>query len=626
MAQNKPSGFRFRLPWLLQPALATPPATAPEPPRTTVQTAVASTSAPKPPFRPAGRAPPRATPQSTSSPVSVTSTPLPPSQPVSVAPPPPPPPPPPSPPVEVKSPVPNSPIAKVIEPVATRSTKETQTTSTTPTSRTIETTGPATPPQKPPSVRPPSPPQPSSPAKPGSQPSSPSRIATKYRDSSPPVSPSRMPASPPRADSKPLSPSRLATHVRSKPSSPSGEPPQTRAISQPTSPVHVQPPPSPPLSPSRLATQPHVRSKPSSPSGEPPQTRAISQPMSPVHVQPPPSPPLSPSRLATQPDVRSKPSSPSGEPPQPPAISQPTSPVHVQPPPSPPPPVTPTITRRTAVQEVSVNHGAQPPLSTSKPDDTKEIKKSTEITNEKFPVDSYHVHGADAKPKEMTEVKGAQTKSMNTQHSMEAISPKQKQKVAAQVPLHREIKDDITKFIHKMATSHPKQSMDEKPASVITLAGDNKGASMHLGSDTKKKGAIDIQRGYKLDDIINGEGGSKGNKSPRESKASEDEEMKAIVNSNIQGINNSIMFNSSVTERNPGVHLAFSRTSAKNDSNIEKGEQMEMYKAEADITPPETLVYDPTTGRSIGGFFLEPTDSEPDDLEMFAGNYEIEVL
>ncbi|CAH1422261.1 unnamed protein product [Lactuca virosa] len=588
MAQNKPSGFRFRLPWLLQPALATPPATAPEPPRTTVQTAVASTSAPKPPFRPAGRAPPRATPQSTSSPVSVTSTPLPPSQPVSVAPPPPPPPPPPPspPPVEVKSPVANSPIAKVIEPVATRSTKETQTTSSTPTARTIETTGPATPPQKPPSVRPPSPPQPSSPAKPGSQPSSPSRTGTKFRDSSPPVSPSRMPASPPRADSKPLSPSRLATqpHVRSKPSSPSGEPPQTRAISQPTSPVNVQKPPSPPLSPSRLATQPHVRSKPSSPSGEPPQTGAISQPTSPVHVQPPPSPP-------------------------------------------PPPPVTPTITRRTAVQEVSVNHDAQPPLSTSKPDDTKEIKKFTEITNENFPVDSYHVHGADAKPIEMTEVKGAQTKSMNNLHSMEAISPKQKQKVAAHVPLHREIKDDITKFIHKMATSHPKQSMDEKPASVITLAGDNKGASMHLGSHAKKKeGAIDIQRGYKLDAIINGEGSSKGKKSARESKASEDEEMKAIVNSNIQGINNSIMFNSYVTERNPGVHLAFSRTLAKTDSNIEKAEPMEMYKAEADITPPETLVYDPTTGRSLGGFFLEPTDSEPDDLEMFAGNYEIEVL
>ncbi|KAI3521973.1 hypothetical protein L1887_11450 [Cichorium endivia] len=537
MADKKPSVFRFRLPWLLQPALATPPASTPEPPRTTtVQTSVASTSASRPPFRPPGRAPAPVTPpttiptsrlppQSAPSPVSVES--------------PPPPPPPPRPPVEAKPPVPKSPIAKTLDPVATRSTKETQ--NATGGAPTIETTGPATPPQKPPSFRPRSPPQPSSPAKPDSQPSSPSRRGTQFRDTSPPVSPSRMPT-PPRTDSKPLSPS-------------------------------------------RLATQPRVPTNPSSPAGEASKSRPISQPTSPVHVQPPPPPP--------------------------------------------PPPPAPTMTT-SAVQDASVNHGAQPRLSKSIPDTTPEIKSSNHTTHEKFSVHTYHVPlgddlDIDAKSKEMTELKGPQTKSMNS-HSMEA-KRKPKPMTSTQAPLHKEIKNDISKFIHKVATSSSKQSMDEKPGSIITLAGDNKGASMHLGSDPNKREApINIQRSYKLDSAINGEGTSNGEKSQKDSRSSEDQETKAIVNSNIQGINNSIMFNSSVTERNPGVHLAFSRTLANMDSKIENTEPMEIYKAEADISPSETVVYDPTIERSLGGFFMESMDSEPDDPEMFAKEYEIEVL
>ncbi|KAL4584307.1 hypothetical protein LXL04_008903 [Taraxacum kok-saghyz] len=611
MAQNKHSGFRFRLPWLLQPALAPPPATATETPRTTVQTSVASTSAPKPPFRPPGRAPPptiatpRAPPQPASTPVSVES--------------PPSPPPPPPPPIEAKLSVPKSPIAKTIDSVASRSTKEAQT--TTGTAQTIKTTGPApaTPPaQRSPSFRPPSPPQPSSPAKVDSQPSSPSRTGTILRESSPPVSPSR-------ADPKPSSPAvaRWATQLQpsspekqdSKPSSPSRTGTILRESSPPVSPSRADPKPS---SPARWATQLQPSSpakqdsKPSSPSRTDAKFRDSSPPASPSRTPAPPradSKPPSPSRLATRPYFATKPSSPSSEPKQSRAVSQPTSPVHVQPPPPPPPPAAPTMTTR-AVEEAPVNHGAQPSWSTSKPDDTPEIKRSTEITHEKFPVNSYHFDLAtDSKTKENSEMKGAQSKSMNPHsNSMEVKSPKPKQKLGTQVPLHREIKDDISKFIYRMATNPPKQSMDEKPASIITLAGDNKGATMHLGPDANKRvGPIDIHRGYKLDAIINGEGSSNGKKSQRDSKASEDQESKAIVNSNIQGVNNSIMFNSSVTERNPGVHLSFSRTLANTDSMMENTEAMEMYKAEVDITPPDTLVYDPT-------------------LEMVTGEYEIEVL
>lgn len=305
-------------------------------------------------------------------------------------------------------------------------------------------------------------------------------------------------------------------------------------------------PTTPPQTPPR---QP--QSQQPSPPKSPPQFQLPSVPVSPTRIRTPPqanSQSRSPSRMATQ----TKPSfmsSPEASPPR--ATSQPSSPTQTPP---------------------------KSPSKTSSSPSTPEIKRSTEITK----------------------VKGTQTKSMNIPHSIETKSQKPKPKSAStRVALPREIKDDISKFSHKIATtSSSKQSMNEQPPNVITIAGDNKGAFMHLNSDAVKR---DIKQ---------------------DSKLGENEETKSIVNSNIQGIINSMMFNSSVTERNPGVHLVITRNLAAdmNDAKMKNAESMEMQRAEFNVSPPKKVIYDPSIGRSM------QDDYEPDDFETSANSNEIEVL
>lgn len=191
-------------------------------------------------------------------------------------------------------------------------------------------------------------------------------------------------------------------------------------------------------------------------------------------------------------------------------------------------------------------------------------------------------------------------------------------------PLHKEIKEDISKFVHKLAIGHSKQPVDDRPVSIITVAGENRGASMQLGAESAKKGgSVPIHRGYKLksDEIAetttDGEESSKG-RSPRDPTTKNNQATTAYINSNIQSINNSIMFNSSVNERNPGVHLVFSHNLAEPTKPATKPETLETHghEAKVTITPSEKLTYQPTVRRRcLRGLFMEPSDSDPDNPE-----------
>ncbi|KAK9270115.1 hypothetical protein L1049_025689 [Liquidambar formosana] len=188
--------------------------------------------------------------------------------------------------------------------------------------------------------------------------------------------------------------------------------------------------------------------------------------------------------------------------------------------------------------------------------------------------------------------------------------------------LHKGIREDISKFVHKMGTGDPKQLMSGKPASVITLAGENRGATMHLGSESgKKEVSVHIRRGYKINPdesaeaTTDGEGSSKG-RSSKNSMTKENLATKAYVNSNTQSINNSILFNGSVTERNPGVQLALSGNPTEPINSNGETESLETRKAEFNITPAEKLTYEPTVRRRcLRGLFLESSDSDPDNPE-----------
>ncbi|OIT04019.1 hypothetical protein A4A49_01516 [Nicotiana attenuata] len=189
------------------------------------------------------------------------------------------------------------------------------------------------------------------------------------------------------------------------------------------------------------------------------------------------------------------------------------------------------------------------------------------------------------------------------------------------IPLNKEVKDNISKFIHRMAVGDGKQNLEEGPVSVITLAGDNRGASMQLGSDSsRKEGAIHIHRGYKLNpdesaDATDAEGYSEGRR-PKDARTMEDQEIEAYLNCNVQGLNNSITFDSAIAAKNPGIHMLFPHMPSEPIRSSEKTGPFEAHKAEFNVTPAQKLTYEPKIRRRcLTGLFLEPSDSDPDNPE-----------
>ncbi|KAF2313302.1 hypothetical protein GH714_010264 [Hevea brasiliensis] len=118
---------------------------------------------------------------------------------------------------------------------------------------------------------------------------------------------------------------------------------------------------------------------------------------------------------------------------------------------------------------------------------------------------------------------------------------------------------------------------------VITIAGENKGAFMEVIRSPNKKHAFEGNPNY-LNKKSNPN--SDGNEWGSHSSSSSGEEgnpkkdkghkgrsmasppMSTFMNSNVQGVNNSIVFNSSCTHHDPGVHLAMSRKPAGGGFNI----------------------------------------------------------
>lgn len=113
---------------------------------------------------------------------------------------------------------------------------------------------------------------------------------------------------------------------------------------------------------------------------------------------------------------------------------------------------------------------------------------------------------------------------------------------------------------------------DDFGMSVLTLAGENKGAIMELSPSRKtyspqsleKKGS---PKPWSSDDDGEKSGSESGRKGDRMQNKSLP--MTAFMNSNVQGINNSILHNASCTHHDPGVHLVFGRkTNGSNGFHI----------------------------------------------------------
>ncbi|XP_059452096.1 uncharacterized protein LOC132182775 [Corylus avellana] len=186
------------------------------------------------------------------------------------------------------------------------------------------------------------------------------------------------------------------------------------------------------------------------------------------------------------------------------------------------------------------------------------------------------------------------------------------------LPVHEEVRKDIFKFVHNLSTG---QSTAENPVSVITLTGENRGASMHLGPEpAKKEGSVHIHRGYKLNPDESTEATTDGEESSKAKKSkdpmAQNPPSRIYINSNIQSVNNSILFNGSVAERNPGVSLVVSHNQEEPIKSNGQPKALETRRAEFNVTPAEKLTYEPAVRRRcLRGLFMEPSDSDPDNPE-----------
>lgn len=111
---------------------------------------------------------------------------------------------------------------------------------------------------------------------------------------------------------------------------------------------------------------------------------------------------------------------------------------------------------------------------------------------------------------------------------------------------------------------------------VITIAGENKGAFMEVIRSPNKKHVFEGNPQYlnksgnhKSYGNVWGSHSSSSSSSGEEGNPKKDKShkersklsppMSTFMNSNVQGVNNSIVYNSSCTHHDPGVHLAMSR-------------------------------------------------------------------
>lgn len=298
------------------------------------------------------------------------------------------------------------------------------------------------------------------------------------------------------------------------------------------------------------------------------------------------------------------------------------------------------------------NSEPEPFPQESKPEETKEVKEIMQETEKKAKMeandpDDYHLTRDPASGEQTKEQLSFISQSEKAQQAVERkeviptpASNGKETKTRAQprnntvsveslrklpmtngghIPLHKEIKGDITKLVQKMAAGDPTKSTNEKPVCVITLAGENRGATMQLGTDSLKKGsAVPIRRGYKVNPDETVETSTDGDGSfkvrSEDIKDTEDQAPEAFVNSNIQGINNSIMSNGAITERNPGVHLVHSRFPIKFKKSMAETELHGSEKTEFNAAHAQRPIYQPMVKRRcLRGLFLESSDSDPEN-------------
>ncbi|XP_037410811.1 swi5-dependent recombination DNA repair protein 1 homolog [Triticum dicoccoides] len=195
----------------------------------------------------------------------------------------------------------------------------------------------------------------------------------------------------------------------------------------------------------------------------------------------------------------------------------------------------------------------------------KEKEVDKEKKDEHKSKDKKHHAGEDSKHKDKEkknhadageESKHGKEKDKEKKHHADAVEEgkhkgNEKEAKAEHGKLHGELKAGVADMVRRATGS------GHQGASVITLAGENKGASMKVGGGMGKDGSWkEHHGGHRLD------GGAADGKPDGQKKQGM---MTALINSNVQVINNSLLLHSSCSGSDPGVHLKLSAKSANKD-------------------------------------------------------------
>ncbi|RRT54346.1 hypothetical protein B296_00039164 [Ensete ventricosum] len=108
--------------------------------------------------------------------------------------------------------------------------------------------------------------------------------------------------------------------------------------------------------------------------------------------------------------------------------------------------------------------------------------------------------------------------------------------------------------VRKLHIRHPRHAGSDHPTRIITLAGENEGASMYIGRKISHE-AAGVQKEHQIDMHPSAEGDGK---KERSYQTSNEVPSFTEVNSNVQSVNNSLLRESSCSQENPGVYLFIS--------------------------------------------------------------------
>ncbi|KAG8391974.1 hypothetical protein BUALT_Bualt01G0243200 [Buddleja alternifolia] len=398
--------------------------------------------------------------------------------------------------------------------------------------------------------------------------------------------------------------------------------PPPPAIVRPTIPIRPPPPPTqtqvrPPSQPASALVPPV--SPPRSPVTPPPQP-AAAPPRSPVAppaapprslVTPPPPPAAAPPRSPVAPPAalpRSSVTPPAAAPPRSPvAPPVPQSSPPKAPPKSPvvppvPQPSRPSSSRRSpVVSPISQpsppktppmspfvpppHHTSPPPAPTTSPPSVQKNspKTKTPPVANAAPIESPKT----VKPMETTTIQSPKIKPLSHHPSPFTLPPPQikadvdrEPKFEQKSVLVQETIDKPTKIITPNAhnngvapngkrepttkdkgTNKKLSDTEEQGMRMITLAGENKGAVMQLSPSHKKLySSGNPQSLQNKNTSETGEDGKSNNKDKTDRAMSmQSPTMSAILNSNVQGVNNSILYNMDCRQNDPGVHISLAR-------------------------------------------------------------------